>query len=93
MKKVVILTYGCQMNKHDSEVMAGILFNYGYSIYHELTDNPDIIILNTCAVRQNAENRIIGRAGELKNFKDANPNLIIGISGCVAKEHGEKLFR
>ena len=92
MKKAVILTYGCQMNKHDSEVIAGLLQRSGFSLFTELIDNPDILILNTCAVRQNAENRILGRVGELKSYKDANPDLLIGICGCVAQEHGEKLL-
>jgi len=91
-KNAVILTYGCQMNKHDSEIIAGLLQRTGFSIYTELIDDPDVIILNTCAVRQNAENRILGRIGELKSFKDSNPELLIGISGCVAQEHGSALL-
>ncbi|HPP86762.1 MAG TPA: tRNA (N6-isopentenyl adenosine(37)-C2)-methylthiotransferase MiaB, partial [bacterium] len=70
MKKAVIMTYGCQMNKHDSEVIAGLLRTIGYEYYEDLIDNPDLIIINTCAVRQNAENRILGRLGEIKKYKD-----------------------
>ncbi|HPN31387.1 MAG TPA: tRNA (N6-isopentenyl adenosine(37)-C2)-methylthiotransferase MiaB [bacterium] len=92
MKNAAILTYGCQMNKHDSEVIAGLLNGIGIKAFDYLIDNPDIIILNTCAVRQNAENRIIGRIGELKRFKDKNPDLIMGICGCVAQEYGKKLL-
>ena len=86
------MTYGCQMNKHDSEVIAGLLRTIGYEYYEDLIDNPDLIIINTCAVRQNAENRILGRLGEIKKYKDKNPNIIIGLCGCVAQEHGSKLL-
>ncbi|MBP7654522.1 tRNA (N6-isopentenyl adenosine(37)-C2)-methylthiotransferase MiaB [Candidatus Dependentiae bacterium] len=92
MKKASILTYGCQMNKHDSEIIAGLLNEIGITSYNNLIENPDIIILNTCAVRQNAENRIIGRIGELKQYKEKNPDLIIGICGCVAQEYGDSLL-
>jgi tRNA-2-methylthio-N6-dimethylallyladenosine synthase len=93
MKKCVILTFGCQMNKHDSEIIGGILKKIGYSIFNTMIDKPDIILLNTCAVRQNAENKIIGRIGEYKHLKKENPNLILGICGCVAQEHGKNLLK
>ncbi|MEW6723620.1 MAG: tRNA (N6-isopentenyl adenosine(37)-C2)-methylthiotransferase MiaB [Bacillota bacterium] len=82
-----ILTYGCQMNVHDSETLAGILENTGY----EPTGRPeeaDFILLNTCAVRQTAEERILGRLGELKRFKYERPGIIIGVCGCVPQQKG-----
>ncbi len=81
---VYIETYGCQMNVADSEVVMGILKNNGYSI----TDKPesaDVILLNTCSVRDNAEQRIYGRLGNLKKYKDGHPGLVLGILGCMAE--------
>lgn len=77
-----IITYGCQMNVHDSEKLAGMLENMGY----EKTENKneaDIILFNTCAIRENAELKVFGKVGSLKNLKKENPELIIGIGGCM----------
>ncbi len=65
-KKFLIRTYGCQMNEHDTEVMAGILTNMGYQST-DSTDDADIILLNTCAIRENAENKVFGEIGHLKH--------------------------
>ncbi len=86
MKKnnVYIETYGCQMNVADTELVKGILKNNGY----EMTDNSDdadVILLNTCSVRDNAEQRIYGRLGNFKNLKIENPGLVVGILGCMAE--------
>ena len=82
-----IVTYGCQMNEEDSEKMSGMLKSMGY----EKTENRDeasIIIFNTCCVRENAENRVYGNLGELKKVKKKNPNLVIGICGCMMQQEG-----
>lgn len=79
-----IETYGCQMNLADSEVVAGVLKGKGF----ESTDNlqtANIILLNTCSIRDNAEQRIYGRLGNLKKYKDKNPETVIGILGCMAE--------
>ena len=84
-KTYYIFTYGCQGNEADSEVMAGILESAGYT----LSDDPmnsDVVILNTCAIRENAEQRIWGVLGQLKGRKRENPDMIIGISGCMPQE-------
>jgi tRNA-2-methylthio-N6-dimethylallyladenosine synthase len=81
---VYIETYGCQMNVADTEVLIGILKNYGYCITKELTD-ADVVLLNTCSVRENAEQRIYGRLGSFKPLKDKKPELVIGILGCMAE--------
>jgi tRNA-2-methylthio-N6-dimethylallyladenosine synthase len=84
-KTYKIDTYGCQGNEADSETMAGILELMGFTkTEHE--ENADVIILNTCAIRENAENRICGELGRMKNYKRQNPNLILGLAGCMAQE-------
>ncbi len=80
-----IKTYGCQMNEHDTEVMAGILNVMGY----EETDDmfkADVVILNTCAIRENAENKVFGKIGSLKKTKLENPEKIIAVCGCMGQE-------
>lgn len=87
---VYIETYGCQMNVADSELVMGILQNKGYQLTSE-ADNANIILLNTCSVRDNAEQRIYGRLGNLKKYKDQNPQTVIGILGCMAERLREDL--
>ncbi len=82
-----IQTYGCQMNEHDSEVLAGILESVGYAA-SETPEGADVILLNTCAVRQTAEDRVLGELGRLKIHKYRNPNVILAIGGCVPVEEG-----
>lgn len=84
-KTYYIFTYGCQGNEADSEVMAGIFEKMGYV---KATDPylSDVVILNTCAIRENAENRIWGVLGNLKGVKRENPDMLIGICGCMPQE-------
>src|SRR5690625_3258828 len=84
-KKFLIRTFGCQMNEHDSETMAGILMEMGYEATTE-DEKADVIILNTCAIRENAENRVFGEIGHLKALKVENPDLIIGVAGCMSQQ-------
>ena len=84
-KKFLIRTYGCQMNEHDTEVMAGILMQMGYAPT-EITEEADIILLNTCAIRENAENKVFGEIGHLKPLKMEKPDLILGVCGCMSQE-------
>jgi tRNA-2-methylthio-N6-dimethylallyladenosine synthase len=84
-RKFYIRTYGCQMNEHDTEVMAGIFMELGY----EPTDRPEdanVILLNTCAIRENAENKVFGEIGHLKQLKQDNPDLLLGVCGCMSQE-------
>lgn len=81
-KKYFILTYGCQMNVHDSEKLAGMLEEMGYNPVTEL-EKADIILINTCTIRENAELKVFGKIGSLKRLKRQNPNLIIGVGGCM----------
>ena len=84
-KKFLIRTYGCQMNEHDTEVMAGILTELGYQSTNN-TEDADIILLNTCAIRENAENKVFGEIGHLKPLKLEKPDLILGVCGCMSQE-------
>jgi tRNA-2-methylthio-N6-dimethylallyladenosine synthase len=82
--KVYIETYGCQMNVADTELIMGILKNHGYGLSNELNE-ADVVLLNTCSIRDNAEQRIYGRLGNLKTLKNSNPNLVVGVLGCMAE--------
>ncbi|WP_096435327.1 tRNA (N6-isopentenyl adenosine(37)-C2)-methylthiotransferase MiaB [Alteribacter populi] len=84
-KKFLIRTYGCQMNEHDSENMAGILLDMGFESTSE-TNDADVILLNTCAIRENAENKVFGEIGHLKTLKREKPELILGVCGCMSQE-------
>jgi tRNA-2-methylthio-N6-dimethylallyladenosine synthase len=86
--KYYITTFGCQMNVHDSENIAGMLEKIGYEAATAL-EVADLILLNTCCVRENAENRTYGHLGNLKTLKERKPSLIIGICGCMAQQPAE----
>lgn len=89
--KIYIKTYGCQMNERDSDTAAAFLVEAG----HELVDNEldaDVLVFNTCSVRQQAEVKAIGKLGILKKLKRVNPNIIIGAMGCMAQNRKEELF-
>ena len=89
-KKVYIETYGCQMNVADSELVTRILADAGFHII-EAPDKADVILLNTCAVRERAEERVIGRASQLYGLRHRTPNLTIGILGCMAQHLAKSL--
>lgn len=82
-----IQTYGCQMNEHDTETMKGMLEEMGYT-WTENRREADIILLNTCAIRENAEDKVFGELGHLKSLKTEKPDLILGVCGCMSQEEG-----
>jgi tRNA-2-methylthio-N6-dimethylallyladenosine synthase len=84
-RKFYIRTFGCQMNEHDTEVMAGIFMALGYEPTQSVED-ASVILLNTCAIRENAENKVFGELGHLKHLKKDNPDLLIGVCGCMSQE-------
>jgi tRNA-2-methylthio-N6-dimethylallyladenosine synthase len=84
-KKFLVRTYGCQMNEHDSEVISGILMDLGYTPTVDQNE-ADLIFLNTCAIRENAENKVFGELGHLKALKREKPDLILGVCGCMSQE-------
>lgn len=85
-----IITYGCQMNKCDSEVLTSILIEEGYS-YTENFQDADILILNTCSVRDTAERKVLGRLERLKQVKQNRPDMILGVCGCMAQSWAHEL--
>ncbi|MDD4170554.1 MAG: tRNA (N6-isopentenyl adenosine(37)-C2)-methylthiotransferase MiaB [Desulfotomaculaceae bacterium] len=82
-----IVTFGCQMNEHDSEVLAGMLEDMGYEPAGDLKD-AGIVLLNTCCVRETAENKVFSLLGRLRRLKQEKPELIIGVGGCMAQQEG-----
>lgn len=90
MKRVYIETYGCQMNVADSEVVAGILSKEGYAFTQELSE-ADVILVNTCAIRDNAEQRIYGRLGLFGAYKKQKSSAVVGLLGCMAERLRTKL--
>ena len=88
VKKYHIVTYGCQMNLHESEKMAGILSRKGYVATQDKSE-ADVILFNTCCIRENAENHAFGNIGELKKLKRQRPELIVAVGGCMTQEKGK----
>ena len=91
-KRAFIGVYGCQMNISDAERMEGQLATLGYERTEDIA-RADLILLNTCCVRETAEDKVYGKIGEIKHIKRANPALIFGITGCMAQKEGEALIR
>jgi len=89
MKRVYIETYGCQMNVADTETMFGVLARHGY-VRTEQPEEADVMLVNTCAVRDNAEQRVIGRVGELQRYKRSGT--VLGVAGCMAQRLGSALL-
>ena len=92
-RKLYIRTFGCQMNEYDSDKMADVLRgDQGL----ELTDNPedaDVILFNTCSVREKAQEKVFSDLGRVQHLKKTNPNLVIGVGGCVASQEGEAIVK
>ncbi|MBT8250546.1 MAG: MiaB/RimO family radical SAM methylthiotransferase, partial [Acidimicrobiia bacterium] len=89
-KRYVVQTFGCQMNEHDSERIAGLLESDGYEKTNDQSD-ADVIVLNTCCIRENADNKLYGALGNMKRLKDKNPDLQIMVGGCLAQKDKEMI--
>ena len=87
-KGVWIQTLGCQMNEHDTEIMLGMLQQIGYKRVATPVE-ADLILYNTCSVRENPERKVYGQVHMLRQLKERNPNLIIGICGCMTQQKAE----
>ena len=93
-KRYIIHTYGCQMNVHESEKIAGILSGMGY-LQCKAPEDADVIVFNTCCVRENAEQHAFGNIGMLKKLKAEKPELVIAVCGCMTQQgnFSEKLLK
>ena len=93
-KKYYINTYGCQMNVHDSEKIQGMLSKMGYTPA-DASSEADLIIFNTCCIREHAEAKVFGNVGALKHYKESNPSAIICVCGCMMqqKDTADELVR
>ena len=89
-RKLFIETYGCQMNVGDTEIVVSLMQREGY-VYTDRIGEADVILINTCSIRDNAEQRIWGRLAEMKRYRRANPGLVVGVIGCMAERLREKL--
>ncbi len=92
-KKVFIRTFGCQMNEYDSDKMADVLEAADGYTKTESVEEADLILLNTCSVREKASEKMFSDLGRLREFKDAKPGVLIGVGGCVASQEGEALVK
>lgn len=90
-KRAYVETYGCQMNISDGELMEGILEGEGYRIVPD-PEEADVVLVNTCAIREHAEQRVLGRVGQLGAFKRVRPDMILGVTGCMAQRMGTELL-
>ena len=86
-KKYCVVTYGCQMNLHESEKISGILSGMGMSAVNE-PENADVVVFNTCCIRDTAERRALGNIGKMKELKKKNKNLLIVVTGCMTQQNG-----
>ncbi len=91
-KTVFFETFGCQMNKLDAELSLGLLQEEGYKIV-DTVDGADVILFNTCSVRQHAEDKVYSHLGALKALKKKHPEVIVGVLGCMAQKDGESIFK
>ena len=91
-KLLKLINYGCQMNISDAERTEGQLVTIGYERTEDM-EEADLILLNTCCVRETAEDKVYGKIGEIKHLKRAKPSLIFGITGCMAQKEGDALIK
>ncbi|GMR14163.1 MAG: tRNA (N6-isopentenyl adenosine(37)-C2)-methylthiotransferase MiaB [Gemmatimonadota bacterium] len=90
-KRAYVETYGCQMNISDGELMEGVLMAEGYEIV-DTPEEADVVLVNTCAIRERAEQRVLGRVSQLTGLKRERPDLVIGVTGCMAQRMGRTLL-
>jgi tRNA-2-methylthio-N6-dimethylallyladenosine synthase len=93
VKKLHIVTHGCQMNEYDSSRMADLLGDSHNMVATENADEADVLLLNTCSIREKAQEKVFHQLGRWKKLKDNNPDLVIGVGGCVASQEGEAIAK
>ena len=92
-KKLYLISYGCQMNDYDSAKMTDVLAaSHGY-VRTQNPDEADLLLLNTCSIREKAQEKVFSELGRWKDWKQADPRRVIGVGGCVASQEGEQLTR
>ncbi len=91
-RNLYVETYGCQMNVGDTEIVVSILQREGY-VPTETLDNADVVLLNTCSIRDNAEQRIWGRLVELRRYRRRKRGMLVGVIGCMAERLKEELLQ
>src|SRR6185436_9089615 len=92
-KKVFIKTFGCQMNEYDSDKMADVLNASHGMIKTDTPEDADVILLNTCSVREKAQEKVFSDLGRLRELKLIRPDLVIGVGGCVASQEGAAIIK
>ena len=90
-KKIFIRTFGCQMNEYDSDKMLDVLGQERGVVVTQTPEEADIILFNTCSVREKAQEKVFSDLGRIKHLKALNPNLVIGVGGCVASQEGSAI--
>ncbi|MCS5587374.1 MAG: tRNA (N6-isopentenyl adenosine(37)-C2)-methylthiotransferase MiaB [Porticoccaceae bacterium] len=93
VKKLHIVTHGCQMNEYDSSRMADLLGDSHNMVSTDNADEADVLLLNTCSIREKAQEKVFHQLGRWKHLKDKNPDLVIGVGGCVASQEGEAIAK
>ena len=93
VKKLHIVTHGCQMNEYDSSRMADLLGESHNMVATENANEADVLLLNTCSIREKAQEKVFHQLGRWKNLKDKNPDLVIGVGGCVASQEGDAIAK
>ncbi|MEQ8692641.1 MAG: tRNA (N6-isopentenyl adenosine(37)-C2)-methylthiotransferase MiaB, partial [Pseudomonadales bacterium] len=93
MKKLFVKTHGCQMNEYDSARMHDVLREESDYVLVDNEAEADVILLNTCSIREKAQEKVFHQLGRWKHLKDANPDLVIGVGGCVASQEGDAIRR
>ncbi len=93
VKKIYLRTFGCQMNEYDSDKMTDVLYAAEGYVMTDKPEDADLILFNTCSVREKAQEKVFHDLGRVRHLKDANPGLLIGVGGCVASQEGEAIIR
>ena len=92
-KKIYIKTFGCQMNEYDSDKMVDVLNASDGLIKTDTPEDADVILLNTCSVREKAQEKVFSDLGRLRELKESKPELVIGVGGCVASQEGDAIVK
>ena len=90
-KKLYIKTFGCQMNEYDSDKMRDVLADSHEMAITDTPDNADVILFNTCSIREKAQEKLFSDLGRVRSLKEENPDLVIGVGGCVASQEGDAI--